>query len=63
MTWNLPPIGKLRSIHSHPTFSEAVLEVAQALHGQAIHQPPVPANTRFQQQFASATNALNATSK
>ena len=30
----------MQTIHSHPTFSEAVLEVAQALHGQAIHQPP-----------------------
>jgi dihydrolipoamide dehydrogenase len=30
----------LNTIHTHPTLSEAVLEVAQALHGQAIHQPP-----------------------
>jgi len=30
----------LKTIHTHPTLSEAVLEVAQAIHGQAIHQPP-----------------------
>jgi len=30
----------LNTIHTHPTLSEAVLEVAQALQGQAIHQPP-----------------------
>ena len=30
----------LDTIHAHPTLSEAVLEVAQALHGQAIHIPP-----------------------
>ncbi|SPD76350.1 Dihydrolipoyl dehydrogenase [uncultured Desulfobacterium sp.] len=27
------------TIHAHPTLSEAVLEVAQALHGRAIHIP------------------------
>ena len=30
----------METIHIHPTLSEAVLEVAQALHGQAIHIPP-----------------------
>jgi dihydrolipoamide dehydrogenase len=30
----------LNTIHTHPTLSEAVLEVAQAIHGQAIHQAP-----------------------
>ena len=30
----------MNTIHTHPTLSEAVLEVVQALHGQAIHQPP-----------------------
>jgi len=30
----------METIHAHPTLSEAVLEVAQALHGQAIHMPP-----------------------
>ena len=30
----------METIHTHPTLSEAVLEVAQALHGQAIHVPP-----------------------
>jgi hypothetical protein len=30
----------LNTIHTHPALSEAVLEVAQALHGQAVHQPP-----------------------
>jgi dihydrolipoamide dehydrogenase len=30
----------METIHSHPTLSEAVLEVAQALHGRAIHQLP-----------------------
>jgi dihydrolipoamide dehydrogenase len=29
------------TIHTHPTLSEAVLEAAQALHGQAIHGAPV----------------------
>ena len=30
----------METIHAHPTLSEAVLEAAQALHGQAIHVPP-----------------------
>ena len=30
----------METIHAHPTLSEAILEVAQALHGQAIHLPP-----------------------
>jgi dihydrolipoamide dehydrogenase len=30
----------MQTIHAHPTLSEAVLEVAQALHGRAIHMPP-----------------------
>jgi dihydrolipoamide dehydrogenase len=30
----------METIHAHPTLSEAVLEAAQALHGQAIHLPP-----------------------
>jgi dihydrolipoamide dehydrogenase len=30
----------METIHAHPTLSEAVLEVAQALHGRAIHIPP-----------------------
>jgi dihydrolipoamide dehydrogenase len=29
----------METIHAHPTLSEAILEVAQALHGQAIHLP------------------------
>jgi dihydrolipoamide dehydrogenase len=29
-----------RTIHAHPTFSEAWMETAHALHGQAIHAPP-----------------------
>ncbi len=29
----------METIHAHPTLAEAVLEVAQALHGQAIHIP------------------------
>jgi dihydrolipoamide dehydrogenase len=28
------------TVHTHPTLCEAVLEAAQALHGQAIHVPP-----------------------
>jgi dihydrolipoamide dehydrogenase len=41
----LPSRAIMETIHTHPTLSEAVLEVAQALHGQAIHLPPeeVPA--------------------
>ena len=30
----------MQTMHSHPTLSEAVLEAAQALHGQAIHMLP-----------------------
>ena len=29
-----------RTIHAHPTFSEAWLEAAHVLHGEAIHAPP-----------------------
>jgi dihydrolipoamide dehydrogenase len=36
----LPSRVIMETIHTHPTLSEAVLEVAQALHGQAIHLPP-----------------------
>ena len=28
------------TIHAHPTFSEAWLEAAHAVHGEAIHAPP-----------------------
>ncbi len=30
----------MKTIHTHPTLSEAVLEVSQALHDRAIHVPP-----------------------
>ena len=40
MRGGLPSRLIMETIHAHPTLSEAVLEVAQALHGQAIHQPP-----------------------
>ncbi|MCK5850677.1 MAG: dihydrolipoyl dehydrogenase [Kiritimatiellae bacterium] len=29
-----------RTIHCHPTFSEAWMEAAHAVHGECIHQPP-----------------------
>lgn len=29
-----------RTVHCHPTFSEAWMEAAHALHGESIHQPP-----------------------
>ncbi len=29
-----------RTIHAHPTFSEAWMEAAHALHGESIHAPP-----------------------
>jgi dihydrolipoamide dehydrogenase len=29
-----------RTIHAHPTFNEAWMEAAHALHGEAIHAPP-----------------------
>jgi dihydrolipoamide dehydrogenase len=29
-----------RTIHAHPTFSEAWMEAAHALHGECIHAPP-----------------------
>ena len=44
MRASLPSRRIMETIHSHPTFSEAVLEVAQALHGRAIHQPPARTN-------------------
>ncbi len=31
-----------RTIHAHPTFSEAWMEAAHVLHGEAIHAPPRP---------------------
>ncbi|MDY0040035.1 MAG: dihydrolipoyl dehydrogenase [Desulforhabdus sp.] len=37
MRSDLPVRAIMDTIHTHPTLSEAVLEVAQALHGQAIH--------------------------
>ena len=40
MRAGLPSRVIMETIHTHPTLSEAVLEVAQALHGQAIHIPP-----------------------
>jgi dihydrolipoamide dehydrogenase len=40
MKGNLPARMIMETIHTHPTLSEAVLEVAQALHGQAIHGAP-----------------------
>jgi dihydrolipoamide dehydrogenase len=40
MQAQLPARMIMETIHTHPTLSEAVLEVAQALHGQAIHVPP-----------------------
>jgi len=40
MKEGLPVRSIMDTIHTHPTLSEAVLEVAQALHGQAIHIPP-----------------------
>ena len=40
MRGGLPSRVIMETIHAHPTLSEAVAEVAQALHGQAIHLPP-----------------------
>lgn len=40
MKANLPARTIMETIHTHPTLSEAVLEVAQELHGQAIHASP-----------------------
>jgi dihydrolipoamide dehydrogenase len=40
MRGGLPSRLIMETIHAHPTLSEAVLEVAQALHGRAIHMPP-----------------------
>ena len=40
MRGGLPSRVIMETIHAHPTLSEAILEVAQALHGQAIHLPP-----------------------
>lgn len=37
MRANLPSKAIMDTIHTHPSLSEGVLEVAQALHGQAIH--------------------------
>ncbi|MBI5017894.1 MAG: dihydrolipoyl dehydrogenase [Deltaproteobacteria bacterium] len=40
MRAGLPSRALLETLHVHPTLSEGILEVAQALHGQAIHLPP-----------------------
>jgi len=40
MRGRLPSRVIMETIHAHPTLSEAVAEVAQALHGQAIHSAP-----------------------
>ncbi|MGC8658583.1 MAG: dihydrolipoyl dehydrogenase [Desulfomonilaceae bacterium] len=40
MRGNLTSKVVMDTIHSHPTLSEAILETAQALHGQAIHIAP-----------------------
>lgn len=40
MRAELPTRAIVETIHTHPTLSEAVLETAQALHGQAIHSLP-----------------------
>ena len=40
MQAGIPSRRIMETIHIHPTLSEAVLEVAQALHGQAIHILP-----------------------
>jgi dihydrolipoamide dehydrogenase len=40
MRGGLPSRVIMETIHAHPTLSEAILEVAQALHCQAIHMPP-----------------------
>jgi dihydrolipoamide dehydrogenase len=40
MKGGLPVRVVMETIHPHPTLSEAVLESAQAIHGQAIHAPP-----------------------
>jgi dihydrolipoamide dehydrogenase len=40
MEGGLPSRRIMETIHAHPTLSEAVLEVAQALQGQAIHSAP-----------------------
>jgi dihydrolipoamide dehydrogenase len=40
MRAGLPSRAIMETIHTHPTMSEAVLEVVQALHGKAIHIPP-----------------------
>jgi dihydrolipoamide dehydrogenase len=44
MRARLPSRMIMDTIHTHPTLSEAVLEVAQALHGRAIHSPPEEAS-------------------
>jgi len=36
-TWELTPEEIARSVHAHPTLSEAVMEAAHATLGQAIH--------------------------
>ncbi len=40
MKGDLPARMIMETIHTHPTLAEAVLEVAQVLHGQAIHVAP-----------------------
>ncbi len=40
MKGNIPSKVIMETIHTHPTLSEAILEVTQAVHGQAIHAVP-----------------------
>ncbi len=35
--WELTIDEIARTVHSHPTLSEAIMEAAHAVHGQAIH--------------------------
>jgi dihydrolipoamide dehydrogenase len=36
-TWELTPDEIARTVHAHPTLSEAVMEAAHGVFGKAIH--------------------------
>jgi dihydrolipoamide dehydrogenase len=38
--WELTPEEIARTVHAHPTLSEALMEAAHDVFGQAIHMPP-----------------------
>lgn len=44
--WELTPEEIARTVHAHPTLSEALMEAAHGVFGQAIHLPPGAPDSR-----------------